>query len=461
MGNPASGYDLSAQLSNTITSTEKAVTASLSSLSKSTKVQAAVSKGVASIAKNAADELKNKLGSKISSVNNIANSISSLKALATKSSTSFGGMAGQLQDQAASSTAGLSSLLGASDASDEEMSAAATSSMSLINAKLADSMFTALPTEKVLAVDAYGVTDNTTLNSVVGKLTGFAKDLASSAGGMSSIGKDLLSTVLKSKSLDINVDALKDRVISSLGGKSGIVSSLSKSLQKSLERTGLPSNVYNSITTTIGDVTSTISTGNVKDASSLFNLIGRVTGNSALAQYLDVGAEATVLSTIVRESISLGVPNAINVLLENSKSSEASYYALQSNLIVAANGAELDVLTQMIDTLGTSRVLADCPDTIQRVLRNYAFPSGTTASDYPARFTELNNVLSAIDPTWGWYNRDGVLVKDLSFFSGISEDAKTLLTYQGSFSDIMYLVDTYSTQDLVTLTKQNYPNIVI
>jgi hypothetical protein len=465
MGSPSGGYDISSQLAALKSRASAADTAAATKLASSSEVS--VSKTAAgaleSVATSAAQKLQQQLNSKLTQVTKLANSASTIANTAASLGTvgdRLPGLAGSLTKSVggAAGLAGLSSKLSGGNST----SASAKSATSLINSNLADTMFTALPTDDVLVVDAYGIKDNSVLNSVVGKLTGFAKNSFAGLGGLTGVGGSIASSFIAGNGgFNLNTDVLKDRVLSSLGGRSGVFNALSGTLRESLTSVGLPQNVYDQVEATINGVTQYISSNNVNDVRSTFDLISRITGQSELASYLDVGATATLMATVFRESIDMGVPDAITAMLENSKSSEASYYALQSNIVVAADIADLQTLTAMLEKLGAERIRADCPDVISRVLSNYRFPAGTTVVDYPARYATLDAVLRQIDGHWGYVQRQGEWVTSTAYFEDLSADAKTLLSNAGPFGLIMQLGPTYPSEDLPALIASTYPYALV
>ncbi len=435
MSNPVSGYDMSAQLKKAATAAGSAATKAAAELKS--KALAVATDQVNSAARNASDVLKSKLGGSLDKVGRIAESAKKIKGLA-------------------------SAFSGGGDG--ESVGDAATSSMKLINAKLADSMFVALPDQDVLVADAYGLKGNDTLNSVIGKLTGFATDMLSKAGGLKGLGKGLASTALSTLASGGKIDAkaLTERVVSTLGGRSGILNSLSDGVKAQLgESIGLPAGIYDKIESVVSGQLLGYNKIDVKSAAGIFDVLGRVTGDAELAKYFDVGAEAQLLATVYREALDIGLPSAIDAMNSKAKSSEAAYYALQSNLVVASRLGEIGTVSLMTDVLGSERVLGDNPGVISELLAAYSFPDGMDANDYGAELTRVDGILKKIDPHWGEYLRGDTWVTDLTVFNGISNDAQTLLSTDSRYAEAIAMAGTYPSMDLIELGKRNYPGLVL
>ncbi len=408
---PKSGYDVTSQL--TTLAKQKAKT-QLNTAVEDIKTQAG-NKAVET-AKNASAKLQQKLGNK------------GLGAV-----QSLGGL-GNLGDKVSE---GLSSL---------------------VNSKLVDTIFTAGPLDDLLAVDAYGIKDSNILNSLVGKLTGFATDSLDNFRLSPGLISDVVNMATSGGGFKIDAKALTDRVVSSLGGSQGILRNVSTSLQDTFTQGfGIPSNIYQEVVGVVAGVTRDFNTGNMKDARGLFNMINQITGNNKLAEFFDVGAEANLLSGVFSEAIRLGVPDAIETMVTQSKSKKAADYALRANVVVAVSYSDVATTALMLDQLGAARVKADLPDAAKRLLSNYAFPAETTPDEYAAQYTLLKEVMDQLEPGWGFYSRDGQQVNDLTLFATASEDARTLLAMQPEFAEAALIAPSYSTVPLMSSLKSKYP----
>jgi hypothetical protein len=334
----------------------------------------------------------------------------------------------------------------------------------LAEAKLADTIFKSGPKDELLAVDVFGISDTNVLNSITGKMTGFASDMLESfrknGGGIT----DLTSLIRDAAngSLSLNADALKDRVLSSMGGTSNILRTVSDGLQNTLTQGfGIPPEVYSQITATVAGVTTNFNAGNVKDASGIFSLVNQITGQKDLAQFFDVGAEANMLSGLFREAISLGIPGAIDALVTNAKSDKAADYALRANIQVAVGMADLDTTNLMVDTLGLNRVIADVPSAATLLLANYRIPAGTPNEGLDAELTKLLSTLDKLQPGWATYDRNGTAVSDLSLYTFASQDARKLMDRDPTHRINALVASTYKPVSMVEEAKHMYPLAII
>lgn len=329
----------------------------------------------------------------------------------------------------------------------------------IAEAKLADTIFKSGPKDELLAVDVFGISDSNVLNSITGKLTGFATDALESFrknGGITNL-TSLIKDAASGK-LSLNADALKDRVISAMGGTSNILRSVSDGLQKTLTQGfGISPEVYSQIEATVSGVATSFNTGNIKDAQGIFNLVNQITGQKELAQFMDVGAEANMLSGLFREAITLGVPGCVDALVQNAKSDTAADYALRANIQVAVGMADLNTTNLMVDTLGLNRVIADVPNAAALLLSSYRIPAGVSYEGLDAELTRLLSTLDKLQPGWGSYNRNGVAVSDLSLYTFASPDARKLLDRDPTHRLNAVVASQYQPINMLQQAKKMYP----
>lgn len=373
------------------------------------------------------------------------------------------GVSNPLVDRAKEATNALTSKLGGGAAATAAGAKVQEQVKNLAEAKLAPTLFTTGPKDDLMAVDVLGISNSSILNNLAGKLSGFGLSAFESFRKNPGMLTDLTSMIRKDSSgWSFDAKSLTERVTSSLGGSANLFRNLSTNLQGTLTQGfGVDPSIYSRIEGTIGGVVQSFQSGNFQDARGIFNLVNQITGQSDIAQFFDVGAEANLLSGIFREAIQLGVPDAIDQLVEKAKSSTAADYALRGNIETAVSVSDLHTTALMIDRLGVNRVLSDVPDAAERLVASYSFPEGTTRDQYAARWTELKNVLDQLQPGWSTYNRNGTMISDLSLFNRASQDALTLFKLQPELAVAALIASSYPTVQLAVEGKQMYPYALI
>ena len=470
MSNPKTGFDTRAQVAALAASGKQKATQQVSQIAgaisgaRNTATNAAMG-----VAKNASSMLQSRLSG-------VAGKASA--ALSGGLGGALGGLLG-----GGGGAGGLGSLLGSAEG--------------VLNAKLSDTLFSAGPRSDLLTVDAYGIKDSNILNNLVGKISGFDTGALESFRGGSGLTGGLLNLVtggsggrlggalggLTSGGLgglvggagglgslaggfSLNTQNLTSRVMSSLGGSQGILRSLSSGLGASLTQgfnltnlvgAGGGADIFRRVEYAVGSTIANFAPGNLTDAQGIIQLVNRLTGDSDLAELYDVGAEATLLSGVFHEVIRYGIPDAISTMVTQASTSQAADYALRSNIIAAVTYSNLDVVELMVDELGVNRVTADMPQAARLLLKNYRLPAGTTLAGQAAAKTKLVNILDKLQPGWGYYNRNGEEVVDLTLFTEASEDAIILLKTIPELYVTATIASTYPPQVMLTQLRSMYP----
>lgn len=334
---------------------------------------------------------------------------------------------------------------------------------SKISSRLVDSVFTAGPQDKLDAVDVYGVKSSSLINTALQAAQSFGEDVLGMFRRSSGLLPNLANVLsLSSSGLNINGGNLTNRIINSLGGSTGVINGLSASLKDTLVNTaGLDPNIYNQAVAVVGNITMSLETNQLSDARGVFDLINRVTGQSGLAQFFDVGAEANLISGLTGELIQLGVPDAIDVLVQNAKQSKAAEAALLGNVMGAIQKSDMKTIQLMINKLGVGGVLAKVPNAAYLILTFYQIPSGSKSSDYSGLLTTMVGIVSTLKPDWNTYTRNGVTVDNLAPFTYASKDALTLFKQSPTYAAAATIAPTYPAVDLVKYAKQTYPYMLV
>ncbi len=335
----------------------------------------------------------------------------------------------------------------------------------LADAKLAETIFKTGPKDELLTVDVFGISDNSILNNLSNKLSSYAVSALEAFRKSTGLSTDLTKLFKKTdKGFSIDASALTDRVTKVLSGSSSLLRGLSDSLQSQLTQgvNGMAQQIYNQVRVKVGDVARDLNLdGSISDARGILELVNHITGDSRLSKFIDIGAEANMLSGIFREAIEMGIPEAVEALAEAAQDSPSADYALRGNIEVAVTMSDLDTTALMVDKLGINRVLADVPDAAQRLVSNYRLPPGTSNSELDAVYTKLSGVLDQLQPNWRSYDRNGQPVSDLSLFYNASPDARRLFARQPALQVEALIAAEYTPKSMLEQARAMYPKAVI
>jgi hypothetical protein len=342
----------------------------------------------------------------------------------------------------------------------------AVGSESLANAKLTDTTFFTKPTDELLTPDIYGLKDSNILSSVTSKLgaeVGNALE-AFKSGAASSLSGALKNVLtISNGKVSLNTDSLKTRVMDALGGKSGLMNTLTKSAQNALTSsvTGVLTSAKNEladkVSVVVNGFATSLKTEDIASARGLCNMVNAITQDSKLTQFFDVESEATLLAGVMRNAIDLQIPNVVETLFDRSKSSEAAAYALRSNVDVALQYGDASTIAMMIDKLGAEQVLGDNPDAAKSLLTFYTIPTGVTTASYGALSDNLRGLLDTLSPNWNTVERNGETISNLSTLSVMTDDARRVLSVHDDVGLSCMIASSYADEtDVLSSLKSDF-----
>lgn len=355
-----------------------------------------------------------------------------------------------------------------------------------ITANLARTLFQGNANDIVATPDVYGVVSPSVINSSVGKYNSFdgslLGNLRSGSGGLlgtltaltagqfnlnaqGSYGLSSLTGRLNSamgqplNSLPDSLQRSMNQGLSGIGGTlSGGTSILSGGLSSVSRSIGL-SGLFNTIATTVGNVTQNISTSDVTSALSAFNLVNQLTGNRNTIGYIDVGPSTMAMTSLTGTLIGLGLGLAVDALLD-STSDTVARAALQPNVPTAIQSGDLDLVQSCITRLGVGGVLSVMPDAAVRLVGQYRFPQGTVTASYSAILSQLVSILNQLDPAWTTGTRQGVAVDSLTYFTAASADALTLFRSSPTYRTSALIGKGFPSGDMLQTLQRQYPAMV-
>ena len=415
-------------------------------------------------ARSASDQLSGVIGGKLSSVlgSGIGGNVASMATkqisnLATGAVTKATSM---VKDKLGSAVSGALGGLGGGLLGSALSKLSDTGAKNLLAAKIAPGFLETGPKDESLTQDVYGVSDNSILNGLGEKVTGLAKDAFNDIRKSPGLITDLTSMITSGgANFKISKEGLADRVLGSLGGRTGVLNNLADTFKDTVVGgLGLPADIYSTAIAVIGNKTQKFDAGQMDSARQVFSLINQVTNSSQLKAFFDVGSESALLSGVMREAIALGVPDAIDVLVENAKDSDIAFNALYANMRVACEHSDLDTVNLMIEKVGVTQFLAQVPDAAPVLLSSYELPLGTNSTNYDNEWNALKLALDSLSPNWDKIERNGTMVTDLTAFTGVSDDARKLMMRQPEYLVATLIGSNYAESvDLIADLQQKYP----
>ncbi len=273
--------------------------------------------------------------------------------------------------------------------------------------------------------------------------------------------KDKLPALTKNSKggFDLSASALTERVKGCLGNSSAALNSLGSNL------TGMATSALNGATSAlmdkfeikIGNAISKCTSSVISDANGLLNALNRLTSSSDIAHLFDIGAEASLLTSLFKESIDLKLPDAVSALVTSADSSLAANQALKNVLSSALMSGDISTTETFADLMGSNQILAMLPNAACEILSNYAINGQLSQSDLPGEATALLALLNKVDPNWDTQQRNDFDIPNLSAFHGMSDDARRVLETRPEYREMIQLGLFYGQESFMGSMTSKYP----
>lgn len=209
----------------------------------------------------------------------------------------------------------------------------------------------------------------------------------------------------------------------------------------------------------IGEATVLIEAAKANDAKGFTELLKTATGSSALIEFLDLEAEAAILDHLIDQAIQLGIPQAIDIVLEKIEDDKIRRKIILNNIRSSAIWSDLDYIDKAVELVGSSGVLARVPDLISLITRYYSIPRRSKSSDYGDLLGKLKSTLNGVDPSWMFTTKLDVVVGNLEAFTEASNDCEKLFLLDENLVTSTLIGKAYKVQSISSVAKFNYAHI--
>lgn len=181
------------------------------------------------------------------------------------------------------------------------------------------------------------------------------------------------------------------------------------------------------------------------------------------ARVRDLPSELAMRLALIDQGGKLGLSGFISHLMDNDdQNNDLAYHvALIDQFDYALSNGQLDIIEEMLSKLGQVTVLNRYPDAVNRLLRAYRFPVGTTIAEYATCRQDLIKTLTALDPRW-LYNPKVTSrnIVNMSVFVGCSDAIGLAFATDKYYYRLVLAVknfSAYANGSLVSTAKQMYP----
>lgn len=192
-------------------------------------------------------------------------------------------------------------------------------------------------------------------------------------------------------------------------------------------------------------------------SSAVSHLLPKGTNQEAFMQFLDVGAEEAVYSTLLPDVIKSGAIDAVGPLLDNLAIPESAKRVALNVINDVIDTGDIDALGVLTNYVNENEILSQYPDLTSSILETFRQKGG---EDEHQQFTNLTTTVTAVQPGWYTVQRGKETITRLEPFRNASDDAREM--FLRNFGEGDYLVETllaneYQPKDLDKLAREQYP----
>lgn len=206
----------------------------------------------------------------------------------------------------------------------------------------------------------------------------------------------------------------------------------------------------------IKKITSFAKSGKIKNLDELIHLIG----DTGLALgIVDLSAEIAILEYAIDEAVYLGVPGAVDRVLNKVKDPDLKKEMLIRNADKAAVNGDITIVNMAIDTAGGDVILIRNPTIINNLVLNYNISSIDERS-LEEQHLELIDTLNKLDSNWRNKERNNESVSKLEHFTHMSKDARKVLAYDDQFFVELIISEVMDQPHYKDVSKSIYGNIM-
>lgn len=333
--------------------------------------------------------------------------------------------------------------------------------------KITNSIFSGGGVEEIAAADVYK--DTVSAESTLSTFKSSVSESVSKLGGMFKATKFDATDLVKSISLKDGVGLDKASLTRQLGQATGYrldsTSSFASSIQNDAvsKLAGYVGEKPGDLKNILGDVTS-LASGDAMSARSLFGIVGDVLGGSWVNYFPDIAGQAAFFGTLIEKAMELGIPDAIDDLLDKIDDEEMRKELLISNAEKCAKAGDLANLEIIKGYIGAAGLKAKVPDLVKYVMQGYKLPtnssSNATVPDYAGIYAKMISLFNSVDPGWDTTVRNGVRISRLYCFVTASEGTRKVFAYAGSYADVMLIAPSYPTNTPKAIATRDFPKVV-
>jgi len=318
-------------------------------------------------------------------------------------------------------------------------------------------------TDDVLVKSSSEVTSTTDNTSVKDMLVGLKDETVDALRKTPKLASQLTKLVVDAKTGRLNATNALSRLNSVFGNKGGIIDKLStKTVSVMSDTLGMDPKLAKRVMTTVKDVaggkTSLLGySANVTSSQGLVNTIQRLLGDKDIIGYVDLDAEASLLSGLLKEAVKAGIPQSVDILLKEATSPETKRRVISENVYAIVFSGNLTTVEKLTTHMTPEQIRAQYPHFARDFLAQFALTPADTVDKYAEIKQRIITLFTRVDANWDKSLRDEVWIASLAPFTKASEDATTIFNTSPPYRAALVLAKNYPSYEIKSWIKKHYP----
>lgn len=337
-----------------------------------------------------------------------------------------------------------------------------------INDKLAKPYFETGPKDDALAQDIYGRNNTNVTNKFAEAFDKKGKELL---GNSKKSIRDSIKKAVKERdagalkkglsdikaSLDPN--KLKNDLLQSVGGKQGLLNSLSDSLKGALaNKYGLDPSTYEKVKVGLTEAHSAYKRGDLKSMQGVLNLANRVTDGKIDAYIEDLQGQVRTYAGLIETSVKNGLNELTEPLLESIKDKKVGKVVAAAVSEAVAEAGDMLSLSNLASKYGSGTLLKRQPKIVAKTASNYKLDLSLHASKYKSEWGKVKGQMASVDPKWDSRKRGNTKLKDVSVYATASKDLERLVKTDPKEHTRFRIAQLFPSQPVGDLMRKRYPH---
>lgn len=318
-------------------------------------------------------------------------------------------------------------------------------------------------TDDIKVKEAATVTSTADNTSVKDMLIGLKDETVDALRKTPKLAQQLTKMAVDAKTGKLNKTNVLARLSSVFGNKGGIIDKLStKTISVMSDTLGMDPKLAKRVMMTAkgiaGGSTTILGYGtDISSAQGLVSILQRLTGDKDILKYIDMEAEASLLSGLLGEAVKLGIPQSVDTIIREATSEETKRKVISENIYAIVFSGNLDTVQRLTQYMTPEQVRAKYPNFARDFLAQYTLTPNDTTDKYPELKTKIITLFNSIDPNWDKSLRGTSYIPSLAPFTKASDDATKVFNTSASYRSALVLAKKFTSVDLRSWIKKHYP----